>query len=45
MAEPNDNAQVWAALFQGAHHIEQVLAGAVGQQNQINVVLGFHVGW
>jgi hypothetical protein len=38
-----DNAHVWVGLFQGGHYIEQVLAGAVTQQHQIYVLLGFCV--
>jgi len=33
-----DNAQVWAGRFEGGHHIEEILARAVAEQHQINVL-------
>src|SRR5215469_13940358 len=40
----NDNAQVGAGGFQAGHHVEQVLAAAVAEQNQVDVLHHSDVG-
>src|SRR5439155_24706409 len=40
----HDDGQVWTWRFQAGHHIEQVLAMAVTQKHQINVLVRTNVG-